>query len=87
LEEFVNSQEYNVRISDREREILSLIGQFYDYGIISEKLGISRRTLHKHIEHISKKIGLPQRIGGRVQQDIIKYAIEHGYGKQQNVAL
>ncbi len=74
-----------LRLSPREQEVLLLIGQFKDYESISSCLSISRRTLHKHIEHISKKLNLSSKVGGRVQHSLVQYAIEHGYVKQ-NVA-
>ena len=76
----------DIRFSPREQEVLNLISQCQNYENISSHLRISRRTLHKHVEHISKKLKLSSKVGGRVQQDIAKYAIEHGYGKEQHVA-
>ncbi len=71
----------NAKFSPREQEVLNFVGQFYAYDKIAATMKINRRTLHKYIEKISNKIGLPSEVGKRVQQDIIRYAIEHGYGK------
>lgn len=76
-----------IHFSPREQEVLCLIGQFYNYEKIRVAMKISRKTLYKYIESISDKLNLKTEVGKRVQQDIIKYAVENGYGKEQHVAL
>jgi DNA-binding NarL/FixJ family response regulator len=81
----MSNQTCDIHFSPREQEVLMLLGQYQNYGKISSYLGISRRTLHKHIEHISKKLKLPQKVGQRVLQDIVGYVIEHEYVKQDDM--
>lgn len=48
-------------LTDREQEVLELVGKFYSSNEIAEELEISDRTVHKHKERICKKI----RVSGR----------------------
>jgi DNA-binding CsgD family transcriptional regulator len=45
-------------LTDRELECVKLMTEhYYTKDGIADKLGISRRTVEKHFENISKKIG------------------------------
>src|SRR5438067_7159321 len=44
-------------LSDREMAVLSLIAAEHGVGQIAEELGISRRTVESHSEHIKLKLG------------------------------
>jgi DNA-binding CsgD family transcriptional regulator len=46
------------KLSSREIEVLSIVGQGYTYKIAAQKLMISPKTVIYHIEHIKEKIGL-----------------------------
>lgn len=60
-------------LSDREREILSLIVQEYTSEVIGEKLYISKKTVEKHRANILEKTGCKSTIG------LVKFALENGY--------
>ncbi|MEA4943898.1 MAG: helix-turn-helix transcriptional regulator [Propionicimonas sp.] len=49
------------RLSEREREILGLIGQGYTAAAVAEKLVISPYTVNTHIQHIYGKLGIHKR--------------------------
>jgi DNA-binding CsgD family transcriptional regulator len=66
----------NNSISPREREVLGLIAELHTSLRISQKLGISIRTVEEYIYRIGLKTGIHKR------EFLIKYAQEHGYGKQ-----
>lgn len=68
-----------MELSPRETQILHLMAQCIPMEEIADLLDISPRTVEKHVENISLKVGKRTYIG------IARYAMEHGYGKQ-NVA-
>jgi two-component system response regulator NreC len=46
-------------LSDREIAVLALIAAGHGTGQIAEELGISRKTVESHCEHIKAKLGYP----------------------------
>jgi DNA-binding NarL/FixJ family response regulator len=63
---------FEERISIREREILQLIVEGNNNSQIAKKLVISARTVETHRTNIMRKLGLSSQI------DILRYAIRHG---------
>lgn len=53
----------DVGLSKREREVLSLLTAGKSSRQLSEVLGISTRTVKKHLEHIYRKLGVDSRDG------------------------
>lgn len=60
------------RLSEREREILTLIAQGWSNQQIAEHLHITPSTVQTHRAHILEKLGL------QTTADIVKYAVQHG---------
>ncbi len=59
-------------LTERELEVLALIGQGLSNPQIAEALCITRTTVRTHIRRINAKIGLVRR------SQVVRYAIEHG---------
>jgi DNA-binding NarL/FixJ family response regulator len=59
---FPNMQEPFPELTDREREVLSLIAQGYTNQAIAERLVISPRTLRNHISSIFSKLQVTSRL-------------------------
>lgn len=62
-------------LTDREREVLTLIGQSMTDHEIGEKLGISWKTSETHRGTIIRKLGIP------TTPKLIRFAIEIGLTK------
>jgi two-component system, NarL family, response regulator NreC len=60
------------RLSDREREVLLLIGDGLSNSKIAERLMVSASTVQTHRAHILDKLEL------QTTADLIRYAIQHG---------
>lgn len=60
-------------LSDRERDVLTLIGAPLNDGAIAERLKISVETVEKHRFNILRKLGLSSR------EELVRYAHEHGF--------
>lgn len=60
------------RITDREREVLSLIALGHTTPEIASKLHISEKTVETHRAHIAEKLGLHTRAG------LVRFALEYG---------
>jgi DNA-binding NarL/FixJ family response regulator len=58
-------------LTQREREVLRLIGQGATSKEIAERLGISPKTAQVHRENLKQKLGL------RTTADLVRYAIKH----------
>jgi DNA-binding NarL/FixJ family response regulator len=61
-------------LSEREREVLQLVGRGYTYKQIGERLYISPKTVENHVRNILDKLHLERK------QELIRYAAEHGIG-------
>jgi DNA-binding CsgD family transcriptional regulator len=49
------------QLSDREREIIALVGKGYTSTAVSEKLFISPHTVNTHVQNIYRKLGIHKR--------------------------
>ncbi len=68
-------------ITRRETQILELLAQYRTYEYMSIILGINIVTVYWHISRVMLKTGLHKK------ELLIKYAIDHGYGKRRRRAL
>jgi DNA-binding NarL/FixJ family response regulator len=60
------------RLTDREAEILRMVGTGMSYRQIAERLVLSHRTVQNHVQNTLAKLQLHNRV------DLVRYAIEHG---------
>ncbi len=60
------------RLTDREAEILRMVGTGLSYKQIAERLVLSHRTVQNHVQNTLNKLHLHNRV------DLVRYAIEHG---------
>lgn len=60
------------RITEREREVLSLIAHGYTTIEIAAKLHIAEKTVETHRAHLAEKLGF------RTRADLVRFALEHG---------
>jgi DNA-binding NarL/FixJ family response regulator len=60
------------RLTDREAEILSMVGTGLSYKQIAERLVLSHRTVQNHVQSTLSKLQLHNRV------ELVRYAIEHG---------
>jgi DNA-binding NarL/FixJ family response regulator len=62
------------QLSDRERDVLSLVARGMENEEIAEALSISPRTAKNHVSSILAKLGLPSRVQAAI------YAVRRGLG-------
>jgi DNA-binding NarL/FixJ family response regulator len=62
----------NPRLTEREAEILRMVGTGMSYKQIAERLVLSHRTVQNHVQNTLSKLQLHNRV------DLVRYAIEHG---------
>src|SRR6266852_4559521 len=60
------------QLTDREAEILRMVGTGLSYKQIAERLVISHRTVQNHVQNTLAKLQLHNRV------DLVRYALEHG---------
>jgi DNA-binding NarL/FixJ family response regulator len=60
------------RLTEREAEILRMVGTGMSYKQIAERLVLSPRTVQNHVQNTLNKLQLHNRV------DLVRYAIEHG---------
>jgi DNA-binding NarL/FixJ family response regulator len=60
------------QLTDREAEILRMVGTGMSYKQIAERLVLSHRTVQNHVQNTLNKLHLHNRV------DLVRYAIEHG---------
>lgn len=60
-----------IPLSPREREVVALISQGLSNETIATRLGVARRTVVAHLEHIFRKLGLHSRT------QLARWAMEH----------
>jgi len=60
------------RLTEREAEILSMVGTGLSYKQIAARLVISHRTVQNHVQNTLSKLHLHNRA------ELVRYAIEHG---------
>jgi DNA-binding NarL/FixJ family response regulator len=68
-----DTQSFDKLISDRERVILSLVGEPMTDAEISVRLEISAETVAKHRFNILRKLGL------QTMPELVRYARDHGF--------
>jgi DNA-binding CsgD family transcriptional regulator len=61
LAAIVNSVAEEFMLSEREREIMALVGHGYTASAVAERLVISPYTVNTHIQHIYRKLGIHKR--------------------------
>lgn len=54
------------RLTDRERQVLALVAAGLDNAAIARELDISAGTVRKHIEHLLRGLGVPNRTAAAV---------------------
>ncbi|RSM72900.1 DNA-binding response regulator [Amycolatopsis sp. WAC 01375] len=59
-------------LTDRESEVLRLVGKGLTVRQIADRLVISRRTVENHVQGVFRKLQLHNRV------ELARYAIEHG---------
>jgi DNA-binding NarL/FixJ family response regulator len=59
-------------LTDRETEVLRLVGKGLSYRQIAERLVLSHRTVQNHVQNTLGKLQLHNRV------ELVRYAIEHG---------
>lgn len=62
----------DLELTERELEILQLIGEGYTNNEIAEKLFLSKRTVEGHRQHLIDKTNV------RNSAQLVKYAVKHG---------
>src|SRR5262245_54688492 len=62
------------RLTEREAEILGMVGTGLSYKQIAQRLVLSHRTVQNHVQNTLAKLQLHNR------GELIRYAIEHGLG-------
>jgi DNA-binding NarL/FixJ family response regulator len=67
------------RLTEREAEILGMVGTGLSYKQIAERLVLSHRTVQNHVQNTLSKLQLHNRV------ELIRYAIEHGLDAGQGV--
>ncbi len=59
-------------LTNREREVLTLIGEGCAKKVISERLGVSIKTVEKHAANVMRKLGLNDRVA------LCRYCVREG---------
>jgi len=65
------------RLTEREAEILQMVGTGLSYRQIADRLVLSHRTVQNHVQNTLTKLQLHNRV------DLVRYAIEHGLGSER----
>ena len=60
------------QLTEREAEVLRMVGTGLSYKQIAERLVISHRTVQNHVQNTLAKLQLHNRV------ELVRYAIEHG---------
>jgi len=66
------------RLTDREAEILRMVGTGLSYKQIADQLVLSHRTVQNHVQNTLNKLHLHNRV------ELVRYAIEHGMDAQDS---
>jgi DNA-binding NarL/FixJ family response regulator len=67
------------RLTEREAEILGMVGTGLSYKQIAERLVLSHRTVQNHVQNTLNKLQLHNRV------ELVRYAIEHGLDAGQGL--
>ena len=62
-----------IPLTDRERQVLSLVAQGYTNREVGLMLGLSPKTVEAHRAHTMNKLGLRRRV------ELVQYALREGY--------
>ncbi|HSR86521.1 MAG TPA: response regulator transcription factor [Streptosporangiaceae bacterium] len=65
------------RLTEREAEILQMVGTGLSYRQIADRLVLSHRTVQNHVQNTLTKLQLHNRV------DLVRYVIEHGLGSDR----
>lgn len=60
----------------REEQVLSLLSEYLTNEEMCSKLHVTYETVRTHMKNLKRKIGVKHKV------HLIKYAVEHGYGKR-----
>jgi DNA-binding NarL/FixJ family response regulator len=60
------------QLTEREAEILRMVGTGLSYKQIADRLVLSHRTVQNHVQNTLSKLHLHNRV------ELVRYAIEHG---------
>lgn len=71
LNSFISSQDEDVELSKREREVLSLLAHGYSLSVIADKLYISIKTVSTYKTRLMQKLGFSQK------HELVDYALRH----------
>ena len=66
------------RLTEREAEILRMVGTGMSYKQIADRLVLSHRTVQNHVQNTLNKLHLHNRV------ELVRYAIEHGMDAQDS---
>jgi DNA-binding NarL/FixJ family response regulator len=64
-------------LTDRQKQVLRLIAQGKTSGQVGQELGLSPRTVDRHIENIMKKLGVRSRL------ELVRFAVESGLVQEE----
>ncbi|MBW0114727.1 response regulator transcription factor [Pseudonocardia abyssalis] len=62
----------DVRLTERESDVLRLVVEGLTARQVATRLGLSPRTVENHVQHLLRKLPVSNRAG------LVRYAIEHG---------
>jgi DNA-binding NarL/FixJ family response regulator len=65
------------RLTEREAEILRMVGTGLSYKQVADRLVLSHRTVQNHVQNTLTKLHLHNRV------DLVRYAIEHGLDSER----
>jgi DNA-binding NarL/FixJ family response regulator len=72
-------------LSDRELHVFTLIGAGHGCGQIARELGVSRKTVESHYEHIKTKLGYADaRALKRGARDLVPTHVNPGWSRDRN---
>ena len=71
LNSFISSQDEDVELSKREKEVLSLLAHGYSLSVIADKLYISIKTVSTYKTRLMQKLGFSQK------HELVDYALRH----------
>jgi DNA-binding NarL/FixJ family response regulator len=54
------------RLTPRERDVLALVARGLTDAAIAGRLGIAEATVHKHLEHVYRKLSVTNRVSATI---------------------
>ena len=64
----------------REEQVLELLAEYLSNEEMCLALHVTYETIRSHLKNIKRKVGLKHKV------HLIKYAVEHGYGRKKAIA-